>query len=368
MSIAVQEFHGTTPCLLLDLDDVEQHLADFSRSMPGLTVHYAMKCNPAPELLACLHAHGCSFEIASQAELATLSSIGVDPKTVLFSNPVKRADDVELAARHGVWRFAVDGVEELEKIAKFAPESAVYIRMSTGVRASKVSSEGKFGVDPQEAVGLLLCARQLGLRPHGLTFHVGSQMVNPQAWLGPIAQCGDIMRSLMAYGIRLSMIDIGGGFPVPYDTPVPTFAEFGRVITGAIDQLPYCVEITAEPGRALVAESGLLIATVIGTARRFGHKWVHLDVGAFNGMMESLETHNTLRFPVRDSLGSTETENCHLTGPSCDGQDTILYDVPLSRGLSCGDRVFIGNTGSYTTSYASTFNGFSIPTTICFQN
>jgi ornithine decarboxylase len=123
--------------------------------------------------------------------------------------------------------------------------------------------------------------------------------------------------------------------------------------------------LVAEPGRVLVAEAGVLVSTVIGTARRYGRKWVHLDVGAFNGMMESLETHNTLRFPVTDSLRSDDVELCHLTGPSCDGQDTILYDVPLSKGLAAGDRVFIGNAGSYTTSYASTFNGFSLPST-CF--
>jgi ornithine decarboxylase len=117
----------------------------------------------------------------------------------------------------------------------------------------------------------------------------------------------------------------------------------------------------------LVAESGVLVASVIGTARRFGHKWVHLDVGAFNGMMESLETHNTLRFPVRDSLDSPDRESCHLTGPSCDGQDTILYNVQLSRDLATGDRVFIGNAGSYTTSYASNFNGFCIPSTWCIE-
>lgn len=366
MSTGADHFRDSTPYLLIDLERAERNVAAFTQGMPDVAVHYAVKCNSHPNLLSRLHACGCSFEIASQTELETLIGLQFDPATVLFSNPVKRIEDVESAAHHGVWRFAVDGIEELEKVAKVAPDSAVYVRLSTA-GASEVPSEGKFGVDSQSAIELLRCSLEFGLQPYGVTFHVGSQMADPAAWTAPIAQCGEIMRSLIPYGIRLSMIDIGGGFPVAYDSPVPSFAQFGKVITHALGQLPYTVDVAAEPGRALVAESGVLVATVIGTARRFGRKWIHLDVGAFNGMMESLETQNKLRFPVHDSLGSTEVEKCHLTGPSCDSQDTILYDVPLSRGLAAGDRVFIENAGAYTTSYASTFNGFSIPPTRCID-
>jgi ornithine decarboxylase len=354
----------TTPYLLMDLASLEAHYRDMTNAMPDVEVHFAMKSNPDAGVLRFLHGLGCEFEVASDAELLLLQTLDIDPATVLFSNPVKRPQDIQHAFQIGVWRYAVDGVEELEKIAKYAPGTAVYVRLATPARASKVSSEGKFGVDARQAIHILKRARELGLRPHGLTFHVGSQMVDPAAWKPCIALCGDIMRSLMPFGIWLEMLDIGGGFPVPYDTPVPSMKEFGEVINESLEQLPYGVTFVSEPGRALVAESGVLVATVIGTAKRNGYKWVHLDVGAFNGMMESLETHNTLRYPVEDSLHQAEQVSCHLTGPSCDGQDTIMFDVKLSKDLACGDRVYIGNAGSYTTAYASSFNGFAIPATI----
>jgi ornithine decarboxylase len=170
-----------------------------------------------------------------------------------------------------------------------------------------------------------------------------------------------MMDALADADVRLEMVDVGGGFPASYDVPPPPMSEYGAVIQAGLDRLPYPVRAVAEPGRALVAGAGRLVATVIGTAVRGGRKWVHLDVGAFNGLMESLETGNRLRFPVRDSIGAPKTEPCHLTGPTCDSQDTILFDVPLSPGLTTGDQVYIESAGAYTTVYASTFNGFRVP-------
>jgi ornithine decarboxylase len=360
--------HEETPYLVMDLAGVERRFHELEQGLAGVRIHYAMKCNADPEVLARLLRCGCAFEIASRAELETLSSIRVDPESVLFSNPVKRAVDIESAWSSGVRRYAFDSVEELQKIATCAPGGSVYVRLSTSPRASTVPSEGKFGVGPQDAADLLRLARTLGLHPLGITFHVGSQMVDPHAWVSPMQRCAEIMCELAKDGIHLSMIDVGGGFPVSYDAAVPSYTAYGEVIRSAIERLPYEVMVVAEPGRALVADSGILVSTVIGTARRFGQKWVHLDVGAFNGMMESLETQNALRFPVRDSLDSRETESCHLTGPTCDAQDTILYDVQLSKDLGAGDRVYIGNAGGYTTGYASTFNGFGIPPTCCVDH
>jgi ornithine decarboxylase len=363
--VAEEHFGHETPYLLMDLDAVEQRFTDLRVGLNGVAIHYAVKCNPDPSVLRRLADCGCAFEIASRAELDILDGLGIDPRSVLFSNPVKRIQDIRSAHDLGLWRYSFDSAEELRKIAQTAPGSAVYVRLTTSPHSSSVRSEGKFGIDEREAVALLRSARDMGLQPFGITFHVGSQMTNPQAWTLPIQQCAEIMHVLQRDGIHLSMVDVGGGFPVAYDMPVPPFALFGEVIALTTKLFPYPVEIVAEPGRAMVAESGVLVATVIGTARRHGQKWVHLDVGAFNGMMESLETANAMRFPVRDSLNSTEKEVCHLTGPSCDAQDTILYDVALSRDLSTGDRVFLGNAGSYTTSYASRFNGFDVPATYC---
>ena len=144
---------------------------------------------------------------------------------------------------------------------------------------------------------------------------------------------GVLMEKLAVAGIRLEMLDIGGGFPARYADPVPDASDFGAVIREGLDRLPYRPWVVAEPGRALVAEAGVLVTTVIGTAERGGRDWVHLDVGAFNGLMEALETGNTLAYPLTDSRRSANGR-AQLTGPSCDSQDTIMYDAPLSAGLA----------------------------------
>ena len=161
------------------------------------------------------------------------------------------------------------------------------------------------------------------------------------------------------------MVDLGGGFPARYATPIPPLEAYTSVIRAGLAALPYEVDAVIEPGRAIVAAAGTLTATVIGTALRGGKRWIHLDVGAFNGLMESLETGNELRFPVRDSRASEALDRFHLTGPTCDSQDTIMFDVELSADLATGDLVYIGSTGAYTTVYASTFNGFEIPAVRC---
>lgn len=350
-----------SPVLEMDLDVVGAAYRRMTEALPGVALHYAMKCNGYRPVLRRLRDLGCGFEIASANELDELAAIGVAAADVLFSNPVKAPAQIAHTFAAGVRQFAFDSTSELDKLAELAPGSQVVVRLAAPDIDSDVPSEGKFGVDPDSAVELLLAARDRGLRPHGVAFHVGSQMMRPTAWKGPLDEVAVMMTTLDAYGVRLEIVDVGGGFPAPYDLPPPPMVDYGSVIRTGLDRLPYPVRAVAEPGRALVAEAGTLVATVIGTAVRSGRKWVHLDVGAFNGLMESLETGNRLRFPVRDSLDAPEREPCHLTGPTCDSQDTILFDVPLSPDLTTGDKVFIESAGAYTTVYASTFNGFTVP-------
>ncbi len=351
-----------TPYLRLDLGQVAQRYAELGRALPGTALHYAMKCNPDPRVLRLLHGLGCGFEIASARELDDLVAVGVDPADVLFSNPVKVPRDVRHAAALGVRRFSCDSSAELAKVAEHAPGRAVYLRVAVEAAASEVPSEGKFGVGPRDVVRLALEARDLGLEVHGLTFHVGSQMTDVLAWETAIERCGALLRRLDDLGLRVSLLDIGGGFPARYADPVPSPEDVGAVVRSALARhLPYPVAVAAEPGRVLVAEAGTMVATVIGLAERGGRRWVHLDVGAFNGFMEALETGNRLRYPVSDSRGSRDRIPCRLTGPTCDSQDTILLDALLSADLAVGDTVEIGGAGAYTTAYASTFNGFDVP-------
>ena len=212
----------------------------------------------------------------------------------------------------------------------------------------------------------MLLARSLGLQPYGIAYHVGSQMTNPVAWEVATRESAVVMRALEDRGINLRLLNIGGGFPARYADPVPDLSEYGACIRQAIDRhLPYSIQLCAEPGRALVAEAGVLVASVIGTAERSGKSWLHLDVGAFNGMMETLLTQNRLVYPLADSRDAVDRCLYHITGPTCDSQDTMFFGVSLSRVLVPGDQVYIYTAGAYTTCYASTFNGFRPPKTYC---
>jgi ornithine decarboxylase len=355
----------STPYLAMDLDAVGRAHRALTGALPQVTLHYAVKCNPDPRVLSRLAELGCRFEIASAPELELLRTVSVDPREVLFSNPVKAPAHIRAAHAAGVYRFAVDSVAELDKIVAYAPGASVYVRLHTSGIGSQVPSEGKFGVDVGAAGRLLRDAAGRGLDPYGVTFHVGSQTTDPTAWDAAVENSARLMNDLLADGIRLTMVDIGGGFPAGYVAYTPHLPGIGKHILAAVERyLPYPVDLVAEPGRALVAEAGTMVSTVIGVAERHGTRWVHLDVGAFNGMMEALETANQLRYPVSDSRCSANLVPHHLTGPSCDSQDTVLFDVPLSDTITVGDTVYIHSAGAYTTSYASRFNGFDLPATV----
>ncbi|GAA2337365.1 type III PLP-dependent enzyme [Dactylosporangium salmoneum] len=353
------------PELVIDLDKVAASYRALATGLPGVNVHFAMKCNPHPEILALLHALGCRFEIASAAELDALVAVGADPALVLSSNPVKPAAHIARQFAAGVRCFAFDSESELDKLAVAAPGAAVFVRLAAHQIRSGVPSEGKFGVGVDAAAALMLAARGRGLVPCGAAFHVGSQMLLPHAWRAPLRAVGALMYKLAAEDVFLQMVNLGGGFPARYAGKTPTLAEYWATIDAGLQDLPYRVAAVCEPGRALVAEAGRLRATVIGTAERGGRRWAHLDVGAFNGLMESLETGNQLRFPVSDSRGSATRDRFHLTGPTCDSQDTIMFDVELSADLRTGDEVYLECAGAYTTVYASRFNGFDVPVVRC---
>jgi ornithine decarboxylase len=336
-------------------------LDEFRNAFPQVRPFYATKCNNDPGVLRVLQRAGSRFEVASIEEIKILRALGVRGQDLIFSNPVRAREQTGQAAQAGVYRFAVDSQEELHRVAEEAPGSCVYARLATGGAASVVPSEGKFGVDVRGAIDLLVRARDLGLVPYGITFHIGSQSLRPAALEAPLADVYSVLSRLVSAGIRLQMVDIGGGFPASYDRPVPALAVFGRAAAAGIAQLPYPVEVFAEPGRCIVAVAGTFRCRVIGVAQRPSGHWIHTDLGVFNGMMEVLESGGGLRYPIWDNRGSANRRRFHVTGPTCDGQDTYARDVPLSADLREGDELLIGSAGAYTTVYASRFNGFARP-------
>jgi len=358
-----------TPFLACDLALVSSRLRAFTEALPTVRPFYAVKCNSAAEILTTLAAGGASFEIASLGELRMLQAAGVDPSDVLYSNTVKPASHVSGAAEAGLWRFAVDSEDELHKIARCAPGSAVYVRVRVDDSSSVFPLSRKFGAEAHHARALLLEARRLGLEPYGLTFHVGSQCVAASAWVQAITAMGRLMAQLGSDGITLRMLDLGGGFPARYDDPVPSISQIGRVVSASLrDLLPYAPElVVAEPGRHLVAETAVMVAGVLGREQRAGEEWLYLDVGAYNGLIETQQTVGQWRFPLwtsRSDHGVVPHTPYTVTGPTCDSSDTMFYGAALPVTMAEGDRVFVGSAGAYTLSYASSFNGFPPPATL----
>jgi ornithine decarboxylase len=357
------------PVLYIDRSIISSKYAEFKAALPRATIHYAMKCNPEPAVLEHIKGLGGSFEIASYHELTILQEIGVDPAEVLYSNPVKSPRDIQQAYDAGLRCFAFQSEDELEKFAGLkADDINVYLRLTTPIGKSTVASEAKFGQpaaspeEQQRALHLMEYAQERGLTPYGLAFHVGSQMEDPEAWTGSLRNVATLMELLEANGIRLEMLDMGGGFPAYHNTGIAPLAAFGDAINRELAKLPYQPrKLAIEPGRALVSDAGAMVAEVYGKALRSGQWWLYLSVGAFNGLMEALESGTELQYPMVDSRGSAEQTSYVITGPSCDSQDTISASQSLSADIVTGDRVIIYTTGAYTTAYASRFNGFERP-------
>ncbi|HEY9377644.1 MAG TPA: type III PLP-dependent enzyme [Jiangellaceae bacterium] len=362
---ALQDLGFDTPFLVTDCEEVARRFDRFTQAMPGIRPHFALKCNAALPVLATLAGRGAGFEIASVYELEPLEAVGVPAHDVLFSNTVKPEPHIRAAVAQGVWRFALDSEGELHKLAAVAPGSAVYVRLDVEDSHSLFPLSRKFGTSADQALRLLSMAAALGLRPYGLTFHVGSQCTDPSMYARAIERCGLVMRRLEQFGTRIDMLNIGGGMPATYADPVPDIRAVGDAVGRALARLPYRPpHIVAEPGRYLVAESSVLVATVIGTAFRHGERWAYLDVGGFNGLMEAIQTGGRWLFPMRTCRSDdmdVPTASFNVTGPSCDSSDTMFYGVDLPETLETGDRIYIGSAGAYTLSYASNFNGFPPP-------
>ncbi len=355
-----------SPFLAIDLGNVRRSFRRLNDAFQGrVAVRYAMKCNPDSRVLGVLASEGSGFEIASAAELDALVPFGIDPATVAYSNPVKPPQHVRRTFEAGVSRFAVDCLGEVDKIASQAPGSSVFARVRVDDTRSLFPLSAKFGLPVEETAALMLAARDRGLVPSGLTFHVGSQCTDARAWARAIDSLSPIFRELAARGIVLDMLNIGGGFPAHYGQPLPELPEIGTHTLAAIDRLPYVpAMLLCEPGRAIVAESAVLATTVIGRERRLGREWVYLDVGAYNGLMEAAQTRGSWRFPIRTGRGNRSgvpLVACTVTGPTCDSSDTLLNDVDLPDDLRIGDRLYIGSAGAYSLCYASSFNGFDPP-------
>jgi ornithine decarboxylase len=346
-----------TPFLLIDLAQVRANLRRLRAAFGGAEVFYAMKANPHPAVLLALAAEGCGFEISSDGELDLIEALG-EAVPLLSSNPIKAPRFVGRAARAGVEGFAVDSPAEVDKIAREAPGAAVYVRLLVDNGGSEWPLARKYGVGPDDAVALLTRAADVGLRAWGTTFHVGSQCRLAESWDAALAVTAEVWNAAGRLGLDLEFLSVGGGMPIQHLREIASPEEIGEVVLrGVAERFPSVARLTLEPGRGLIGDAALLGASVIGTAQRGAERWVYLDVGVFNGLMETIEG---FRYELATSV-SGPTHPVVLAGPSCDSVDVIAEDVELPE-LAENDRVYFLNAGAYTLAYASSFNGWPPPT------
>lgn len=351
---------GQTPFLLISKEIVEQKSAQFVQFSPKVKTFYSVKANPDPSLLRFIKGLGIGFEIASSSELSRLLGLKVSTKDIISGNPVKAPEFIKYAFKSGVSQFVIDSLDEIVKLAEDAPGAEVIVRIVTDNSESSWPLAEKFGLNPDEAVSLLVSAKSSGLIPKGVTFHVGSQCTGFLSWMEAIKRVSLVWTTAQKNGLELQVLNLGGGFPANHEPQVPEIEDILRYIlelTGEL--LPEKIRLSVEPGRALVGDAGTLITSVIGTARRDGKNWMYLDSGVFNGLMESVGGIAYIFTPI-STLIAGETDKWVLAGPSCDSFDVIAREVQLPR-LQVGDKLAISPAGAYTSAYASSFNGMRIP-------
>jgi ornithine decarboxylase len=352
------------PCLVLDLDVVRENYNSFAKSMPDSKVFYAIKANPAPEILKLLVELGACFDVASVAETEAVLAAGATPDRISYGNTIKKESEIAAAFRLGVTMFAIDCEAEVEKVARAAPGSRVVCRIHCDNAGADWPLSRKFGCEPAYATDILEGAQRLGLVPHGISFHVGSQQNNVEAWDRALASTAAIFRTCAERGMFLSMVNLGGGFPAKYVRKTPKLESYGKAIFRALrkhfgNAIP---ETIVEPGRGLVGNAGMIEAEVVLIARRSPDdevRWVYLDIGKFHGLAETID--ESIRYPIRTPKDRDEMAPCIIAGPTCDSVD-VLYEktpYPLPVSLAIGDKVLIEAAGAYTASYSSVgFNGY----------
>lgn len=361
-----------TPCLVVDIDAIVARLREFQGEFPSARLCYAVKANPEPAVARALTAHGAGFDVASPAEIDLCLAQGAEPTSLSYGNTIKKPADIAHAYARGVREFVTDAEGDVDNLAEFAPGAQVCVRLLVDGPPSVTPFGRKFGCEPDVAVGLLRRAAGLGLDAAGLSFHVGSQQLDLSAWDVCIATAAKLFTELAAEGIPLRRLNIGGGFGLAYSGSAPSLTNYAEAVQHSLQahfpgQQP---ELVMEPGRALVADAGLIRTEVILVARKSAsdpHRWVYLDVGRYNGLAETENEYIAYRFETVAEHGGADGPVI-LAGPTCDGDDVLYQHTPyrLPLDLRAGERLDILGSGAYTASYSSVaFNGIPPLRTYC---
>ena len=356
----------STPNIFIDLRTIKKNFLQLKDLFPYAYIYYAVKSNPGVPVIKLLRDLGSNFDIASRYELDRVLDLGVSPDKLSYGNTIKKAADIKYFYEKGVRMFATDSKEDLKNIAREAPGSRIYVRILVeNASSADWPLSRKFGCHPDMAYDLLVLARDLGLTPYGISFHPGSQQRDIGSWNDAIAKTKYLFESLEdEENIKLSMINMGGGFPAHYIQPTNELKDYASQIYRYLhddfgEDIP---GIILEPGRSLVGDSGILTSEVVLISRKNNtalHRWVYLDTGKFNGLIETLD--ESIKYPVITEKDGGREGEVILAGPTCDSADIMYEDTKyrLPVDLKIGDKVYWLSTGAYTSTYASVeFNEF----------
>ncbi len=365
------ENQPATPCLVVDLEVVEQNFHDLQRALPLATIYYAMKANPAPEILELLVGLGSHFDAASIYEIRDVMKAGASADKISFGNTVKKQSDIAEARRLGVDLFAFDSEGELEKLAAAAPGARVFCRLVMTGEGADWPLGRKFGCELDMARDLMIRARDMGLVPYGVSFHVGSQQRDLGQWDVAVGKTAMLFTALDEVGIKLKMLNLGGGFPAHYRTEAPgTECHAGAIMDAVVKHFGNAIpSLLVEPGRSLVGDAGMIESEVILVSRKGyndSERWVYLDIGKFGGLIETMD--EAIQYRITTSRDGGATDRVIIAGPTCDEVDVLYkkaaYELPVD--LRPGDRVQFHSTGAYTSTYCSVgFNGLPPLRTLC---
>ena len=362
--LEVAKRHGT-PVVVIDHDLIRRNYATFKRHLPKVQAYYAVKANPAPEIVRTLYEAGASFDVASFPEfLLVHENIKALPAKqrqdfiwdkIIYANPIKPKETLQALDEYKPL-ITYDNMDELRKIKRYAPHAGLVLRLRVPNTGSMVELSSKFGCDPAEAVDLVLEAFRMGLVVEGLSFHVGSQCVNFDNFVQALNIAAAVRQEAMSRGHEIKILDIGGGFPVAYDSHVKPLGALAKKINAEIDRLfPKDVEILAEPGRFLVATAATAIARIIGKAFRDGKTCYYIDDSVYHTFSGIVFDHCQYRV---QAFKKGASEICMVFGQTCDGMDTITHSEELPQ-LEIEDFVYSENIGAYSNASSTWFNGFS---------
>jgi ornithine decarboxylase len=354
-----------TPLFILDHSRIRENYRTFKSNLPRVQCYYAVKANSNQEIIKTLFELGSSFDVASYNEFMQvyeyIKHFEKDEKhfyiwdKIIFSNTIKDRDTLRKIKRYRPL-VTYDNIDELKKIKEHCNTAGLVLRLKVPDIGSQVEMSSKFGAEPGDAYELIRQAYDLGLSVEGLSFHVGSQCVNFDNYTAALEITSEIFHDARKKGYKLNIIDIGGGFPVPYDSQSPRFEQLAEVLNSEFARLfPDDIEILAEPGRFIVATAAILVTEIIGKARRDGKIFYHINDGVYHSFSGVVYDH---WIPNFNSFKQGKREVCAVVGPTCDSFDKVSLSVYLPGNLEIGDYLHTENIGAYSIASSTKFNGF----------